>query len=1309
MSSSQPDPEKVTPSEAGGGQVQQDAPAPSTTAAVTAESPIPEGTAPGSEDGSKGNPEKGGEKADDKADDKVTPTVSARPEREATFKDYVRVFSYAKKFDYVLMVAAAIASIGAGTTLPLMNVLFGRLVNNFTSFDIFNHFLEALFAQSIHVLDSMPSGSAAGTITSTANTLQLGISEKLGTFLEFTSLIVTALIVAMTWSWELTLITSTVIFFLGLVIGVILPFIIKGTSKQTKAEAKATSVASEAFNSIRMVTACGAQERIGLRYSEWVHKAKQFGQSTTPLLAVQFGLIFFGIYAAFALSFWYGTTKMAAEGRVNDAGTIIIVLMSVMMMIFSIERVSAPLIAASKAMVAAAEFFVIIDAPRPNPGTLREPQVSATEDISFSGVTFAYPSRPHVKVLDDLSLTFPAGKVTAIVGPSGSGKSTIVGLIERWYNLKQGHVLAKTVAQDKTKENDKKKKKDGKDGKPKKKSSDGLEDDDNEETSPAPEETGDPIQLQGEVSTCGHNLDDINIKWWRSQIGLVQQEPFLFNDTIEKNVMYGLIGSEFENESEERKKELCREACAEAFADEFIDRLPDGYQTQVGDSGTKLSGGQRQRIAIARSIVKRPKILILDEATSAIDVRGERIVQAALEKASQNRTTITIAHRLSTIKSADKIIVMRNGKAVEQGTHESLLKDDKGVYYGLVNAQQLSLGEENDDSDVAEDSLEERLAREKSAALSENEQATMAPGWKKRGLFNSFGRLLGEQKSRWPVYGISVVAAMIAGAVVPLQAFLFAKLIAIFQNPTVDRYRSDGSFYSLMWLVLAVANGFGYFFLAYSAMQQYFQSLLYQKIGFFDEEPNSTGSLTARVAGDPKQLEELLGVNMAMVYTAVFGLLGALAIAFAHSWKLALVALCVTVPLGLGAGYFRFKYELDFEKMYAEVFAESSKWASESIGAFRTVSALTLEDVITSRYSTLLSHHVTKAYLKARFTTLIFALSDSISLACQALVFWYGGQLILRGEIDIVQFFVCYLAVINGAEAAGNGLSFGPNAAQAAAASNRILSIRDSVEKDLSNTKNAKSVPDAENGVEIEFRNVSFKYPTRNVNVLKELNLTIGKGKFVALVGASGSGKTSIISLLERFYDVAKGEIVFNGVPVTDVNVFEYRKLMSLVAQEATLFQGSIKDNILIGVDPTTVTEAELHEVCRDASIHDFIVSLPDGYDTDIGSKGVSLSGGQKQRVAIARALIRNPRVLLLDEATSSLDSDTEKLIQATFDRVSKGRTTVAVAHRLATIQNADLIYVLGEGKVLEQGSHAELLKKRGVYWHMCQSQALDR
>lgn len=189
-----------------------------------------------------------------------------------------------------------------------------------------------------------------------------------------------------------------------------------------------------------------------------------------------------------------------------------------------------------------------------------------------------------------------------------------------------------------------------------------------------------------------------------------------------------------------------------------------------------------------------------------------------------------------------------------------------------------------------------------------------------------------------------------------------------------------------------------------------------------------------------------------------------------------------------------------------------------------------------------------------------------------------------------------------------------------------------------------------------------------------------------------------------RFYDLDKGRILLNGKDSTDINVFEYRKYFSLVAQEATLFQGTLRENILLGVDPSSITDEQLHQACRDASIHDFIVSLPEGYNTGIGSRGVSLSGGQKQRVAIARALIRDPKVLLLDEATSSLDSESEKLVQAAFERAKEGRTMLVVAHRLATVQNADVIFVLGDGQLLEQGSHVELLKKRGVYWHMVSS-----
>ncbi|TDZ25702.1 ABC transporter BEA3 [Colletotrichum orbiculare MAFF 240422] len=1230
--------------------------------------------------------------------DTPSPEGKIKPEREPALKDYLRVFAYATKWDIFAYFAAGVCAIGGGTTLPLLNIVFGQLVNEFNGYFLPNstttearfkaiadrqalylfilflarfalnyvnkfafrmigirlssairlHYLQSLFGQTIHVLDSMPAGTAAATITSTANTLQIGISEKLGVFLEFTGTIVTAIIIAFIYSWQLTLVTSSVILFLLVVLGILLPFIIKGHAQITKAEGKASAIASEAFSSIRMVTACGAEERVSSRYARWVQVARQRGEFVSPLMALQFGLIFFGLFGAFGLSFWYGTHSWV-DGRVNNVG----------------ER--------SHAMVAACEFLTVIDAPRPRDGDLRDPQVSASEDIIFQDVTFAYPSRPHVKVLDGLDLTIESGKVTAIVGPSGSGKSTIVGLIERWYTLQDQYVIAKTIEKDKMKEAQKKKNK--------KKGKNDSDDDESDNKRSEPEDVGPAVELRGSITTSGHALDDIQLKWWRSQIGLVQQEPFLFNDTIFKNVAYGLIGSQWEDAPEEEKRKLVKEACQESFADEFIDRLPDGYDTRVGDSGAKLSGGQRQRIAIARSIVRKPKIVILDEATSAIDVRGEGIVQRALDKVSKNRTTITIAHRLSTIKKADRIVVLKKGNVVEQGTHESLLEDEEGVYYGLVHAQQLSLGDSAEDSDSdTKEEIGAVLAREKSAAVSHSDVTQQKPEVVNRNLFQSFGRLLYEQRSRWALCILTVIfAAGASTGTTPLQAYLFAKIILVFnETNTPDQIRSDSNFWSLMWAVLAIGVGASYFFMGYASTrlasytcatyrQQYFDAILFQRTSFYDEEENAQGSLTARVAGDPKQLEELLGLNMAMVFVALFNVIGAISIAFAFGWKLALVALFVTMPIGLVSGYFRFKYEIDFDKMNAAVFAESSKFAAESIEP-------------TPR---------------------------TLSMACQALIFWYGSRLLASREYGPQAFFVCFMAVIQGAEAAGQGLSFGPNAAQVTGASNRIINMRDSKNKDMIPV--TEKIPDTEGGISIELRNVHFKYPTRDVSVFKGLNLTIEKGQFAALVGASGCGKTSIVSLLERFYDVDQGSILCNGKDIKDINVYEYRKNLSLVAQEPTLFQGTLRENILLGVDDGTVTEERLHQVCRDASIHDFIVSLPEGYNTDIGSRGVSLSGGQKQRVAIARALMRNPHILLLDEATSSLDSESEKLVQQAFERAGKGRTMVVVAHRLATVQNADVIFVLGEGKLLEKGSHQELLKKRGVYWHMCHSQALDR
>jgi ATP-binding cassette subfamily B (MDR/TAP) protein 1 len=262
------------------------------------------------------------------------------------------------------------------------------------------------------------------------------------------------------------------------------------------------------------------------------------------------------------------------------------------------------------------------------------------------------------------------------------------------------------------------------------------------------------------------------------------------------------------------------------------------------------------------------------------------------------------------------------------------------------------------------------------------------------------------------------------------------------------------------------------------------------------------------------------------------------------------------------------------------------------------------------------------------------------------------------------------------------------------------LSVRQTKEE---REDNPPKMPLGEGAIGIEFKNVRFAYEGRNVPVLQDLNLSIKPGQFVGLVGASGCGKSTIISLIERFYDPTGGTITLGDTDITTVETASYRTNLSLVAQESTLYEGTIRENVALSVPAPLATDAAITAACESAQIHSFIASLSDGYSTVIGPRGVQLSGGQRQRVALARALLRRPRALLLDEATSNLDSESERQVQAAIERAAGegGRTVVAVAHRLATIQNADVIFVIGSGRVLESGSHQELLAKRGVYFQM--------
>ncbi|KAH0543228.1 hypothetical protein FGG08_002392 [Glutinoglossum americanum] len=1262
----------------------------------------------------------------------------AQPTQKAELKNYLRILSYGGSIDYALMGAGVATSIAAGVTLPLMNIVFGRLVGNFTAYFVPHSsvtraefmkivekntliivylfiarfacdyvamfafritgirisaairlaYLRALFGQSISYMDTLPAGTVTSRITNSANTVQLGISEKLVALIQGIALFFGAYVIAFIYSWKMTLVASSILPFVAIVYSITIPIQVKFTRSIEFAEEKASSLAGEIFGSIRTVVAFGGESRLGSKYDGWVTEARRRGLKVAPLIGAQFSPLFFGVYANFGLSFWYGV-RLYSTGEIPSISVVITVFFSVLMAVMTMSMVVAPITAMVKATSASSELFATIDAPAPNTTGLKDPDASAHEDITFKGVNFAYPSRPDVQVLEELNLSFEAGKITAIVGPSGSGKSTIVGLLERWYDIRPESFLNKEPNElSETKESD-------------------------------------TEHSRGSIKVGNHGIYDLDLKWWRSQIGLVQQEPFLFNDTIFQNVAYSLVGSRWENEDEPTKLALVKEACSEAFADEFIDKLPQGYDTKVGESGIKLSGGQRQRIAIARSIVKRPDLLILDEATSSIDVRSERIVQEALDRVSKNRTTIVIAHRLSTIKKADKIVVLSKGKVVQEGTHEGLLEDVDGVYYKLVNAQALSMEDENSKSgeDVGSATSSDIHPTYTNKSERSRRGSTLAgdgvgdPEYKQKGIARSFGLILYEQRKYWILFLLTLIGTMGSGAAYSLQAYIFANITMVFTY-TGKKLIHGGNFWSLMFFIEAICVGIFYIALGWSSHSTsvYFDGIIRKRIVFFDGEENSSGTLVSRLSTDPTQLQELMGINMAMAFIAAFNVMGSVAISFAFGWKLTLVGLFAATPLIFVAGFMRIRFEIQFEKLNAKVYADSSQFATEAISAFRTVTSLTLEDVICDRYAALLTDQQKKALHTAKFATFIFALSDSIELLCTALIYWYGGRLLSTHEYNIVQFFTIFIAMVYGGQAAGMWCSFAPNMAQASASANRILSLRPG-RLEVERPSGAK-LGKGEGGVEIEFKNVHFKYPTRDVTVFSGLDMKIEKGQFAALVGPSGCGKTTIISLLERFYDPDKGTITFDGKNITDLDIADYRNAMSLVSQEPTLYQGTIKENILLAIPPSASAPDDnddaLHRACKDAEIHDFITSLPEAYATPVGQHGTSLSGGQKQRIAIARALIRDPRVLLLDEATSSLDSESERLVQRAFERAAKkegggGRTVVVVAHRLATIQNADVIFVFGEGGILEKGNHKSLLAKRGIYFQMCQSQALDR
>jgi ATP-binding cassette subfamily B (MDR/TAP) protein 1 len=1241
-----------------------------------------------------------------------------KPEGEIV--PFSKLFTYADKYDYLLMFLGSLGAIAMGTAQPLQIILFGDTLNAFNpvpredgTFDpsgmeseinkvVLNFvflgigvlfggvlqvgcwtataarqskklreaYINAIVTQEIGWFDVNDPLTLATKVAESTVTISEGIGRKVGDGINFFSMAVAGVIIGLVKGWKLalTLIAFTPVIALSAFF--MMRTLTNAIQSGIEAYGNAGAVAEEALGNIRTVHMFNSIQAIVKKYEQYLSFAEKAGIEKGFAIGWGTGIMFGCVLGTYAFGMWYGTVLIADDqlgetkctgSSCYNGGKVLTVFLSVIMGAMGLGQAGPSMQAVFSARAAAFEVYRLIERKSSIDASSEEGErlADVVGEITLENVTFHYPSRPHVKVCENYNLKIREGTKIAFVGPSGSGKSTFISLIERFY---------------------------------------------------------DPIE--GRILLDGKDLKNLNVGWLRQQIGLVGQEPTLFADTIAANIAHGKPGATIEE---------VHAAAKQANAYDFIMTFPNGFDTEVGERGTQLSGGQKQRIAIARAIIKNPAILLLDEATSALDTESERIVQASLDDllSRRKRTTIIIAHRLSTIRDADRIIVISNGAIVEDGSHDDLMKLDNGHYKLLVEAQnKTSAANEK----AAASDLQAAEAVSGATAKGGVESALFASGKelvtrkqdtlkdeveveKKPERKVALKRVWAMSLPEWGYCVIGVLGGLVNGATFPVWGLILTKILVVFFDLTLsaDEMKKKGLYWAIAFLILAIS------FAVSSTVQNYsfavvserltsrlrlqvFKAMLKQEVGWFDLDENSAGALTTRLATDCAIVQSMTSEALNRTVVSLMTLGVAFGIAFYYSWEMTLILMAIFPLMGIATSI---QMKLMMPGGPGIKNANENKAGallSESITAIRTVASFHMEKLLQSEYSRLLQLS-SKSEVKTGLTSGFgFGFSQCTLFCITGLLFYIGSKLVTKGTITFEEMFVVIMCIMMGSMGVGLATQ---NVVESKKAQEAALRIFDTIDRIplIDATSYVGKKLDKVQG-EIELKNLVFAYPNRsNVNIYENYSLMIPSGKTVALVGASGSGKSTAIALIERFYDPQEGQLFLDGHDIRELQLPWLREHVSLVSQEPVLFIGTIADNIESG--KPGATRDQIIAAAKMANAHDFIINFPDKYDTQVGDRGIQLSGGQKQRIAIARAILKDPEVLLLDEATSALDNESERIVQESLDRLLalKKRTTIVVAHRLSTIRNADMIAVTFEGKIAEKGTHEELLQiPNGIY-----------
>ena len=822
---------------------------------------------------------------------------------------------------------------------------------------------------------------------------------------------------------------------------------------------------------------------------------------------------------------------------------------------------------------------------------------------------------------------------------------------------------------------------------------------------------------EGAVRIGGHDLRRLRPDDVYRNVAVVNQDTYLFHGTVEDNLRFGkpdATGEEIEA------------AARAANAHEFISRLPQGYATVVGERGIRLSGGQRQRIAIARALLRDAPILILDEALSAVDAENEAVIQTALDRLMQGRTTLIFAHRLSSVVGADRILVLDHGSIVETGDHASLMRAG-GVYFRLMGAQ-AEEGEQSDSSLAAplmgrtkrrEIPLEDLQADEAGAHQEPTDAILRAEGLGWAGVFRELLRHVVSWKAKFSlvlVFGVVRVASLIGVGVASALA-----VAAVKQGEPYTQYL-------IILAIIAPLAGVLHWLESWFAHDMAFRMLAEMRIALYDKLDRlapaylvrrRTGDLVAMATHDVELVEYFFAHTVAPFFVAVFVPAVVIGTLGSFGWPMALALIPFLAVVALSP--FLARHRIDVQGSRArEAFGDMNAHAVDTIQGLSEILAFQRIRARAAEFVTRIERHTALRLPFFSDLTKQTAVLEAATGLGGLVVVVTGAHLTGTGALEPAMLPMLTLLAMSAFLPVSEIAHIGRQLADTLGATRRLYAVHNEVEvvtdgpgvndrsyvasaahADLESGRVALlglggAAASRPGGIEIEVREVTFSYFGNRRLALDGATFTVPAGKTLALVGPSGAGKTTAAHLLMRFWDPGSGVIRFDGHDLREYRLDDLRDRVALVTQDTYLFNETLRSNILLA-NPDA-TEAELHDAVRSASLGAFVEALPDGLETRVGERGVRLSGGQRQRVAIARAFLKDAPVLILDEATSHLDAVNEQAVRHALEELMSERTTIVIAHRLSTVRNADRIVVLDAGRTEEAGSHDELIAHGGLY-----------